>query len=130
MNNKDNVKKGKISLTGSLASLAREVQNDEPKEMVNESVEKPILDQKIVSKKGKSNFDEVIKFALELKSNPSKLSTVYVYENIKKDLEALKRIDGLENVPLTALMSAIIDDFLRHNTVTIKELLNQSGSRF
>ena len=87
------------------------------------------MDKINVSKKGKSNLDEVINFALELKSNPSKLSTVYVYENIKKDLEALKRIDGLENVPLTALMSAIIDDFLRHNTVTIKELLTKSSSR-
>lgn len=130
MKTNDN-KKSKLSLTGSLASLAREVQNDVPdKEIVNETEKSVEVTRRSVSKKAQYSWDEVLEIALALKSSPPKTATVYIYENVKKDVEALKRIDGLENVPLTALISAMIEHFLNANTDKIKELVANSSSRF
>lgn len=130
MNSNDN-KKTKLSLTGSLASLAREVQNDTPITEKSDGEKKSAsLTQKSGSQKKGSTWDEVLDVAFEFKNNPSKIATVYIYENIKKDIEALKRIDGLENVPLTALISAIIETFLNGNIEKIKDLLAKSSNRF
>lgn len=123
MKNKDS-KNNKISLTGSLASLAKEVQNDVP------VVEQEVIKKKTSIRSNKSNWDDVVNTALAFKSSPEKNSTVYIYEHIKKDVELLKQIEGLEYVPLTALISSIIENFLNDNTEIIRELLRKKETRF
>lgn len=121
---------GKLTLSGSLSALTKSVQKEQEK--LNSGQE--CSD----SKKGSSGtvissiqWDSVISLAKDFKSNPrTKLETIYIYGNIKKDLELLKTIEELRNIPMTALVSSIIDNFITDNLVIIKNSLKNNENRF
>lgn len=127
-------KKKKLSLSGggisSLRNIAKGVQKEE-KENVEVPLEKetPEESPKNIPVMG-SSWEQMISKARELKKEQPKTTTVYLAENLKCDLEQLKQIEGLENVSLTAILSAITDVFLEQNLESIKMLLKERKSRF
>jgi hypothetical protein len=132
INESNNKKSGKLSLTGSLSALTKTVQEEQEK--VNSHKEEQ---ESFVSVRDDSNvvemstrWNEVISRAKDLRNNPTKLETIYLYGNIKKDLEILKTVEDFRNIPMAALVSSIIDDFLTNNSDLIRSLLKRNESRF
>lgn len=125
MENKQN--KPKISLSGSLATLAKKVQEDV--EIENETV---TAKEDLKKPKGnqKNDFSYVVELAKSYRENKPKPATIYVAENIKKDLERLKAIPDFDKIPLIAMTSAILDHFLSEHEDEIKSLLSEIRGRF
>ena len=110
--------KEKLSITSNIASLAKLVQE--------EGLEKTDLPISNIN----NSFEEVVRISKTYKENAPKMATMYVAENLKKDLERLRGIKGLEKIPLTSLVSAILDLFLSENESKIKEMLEEAKGRF
>jgi len=120
----------KLSLEGSLSALTKSVQKEQEilnHEQKNSEIKEEPSNVAIL----RDQWNSVISGAINLKSNNrTKLETTYVYGNIKKDLERLRTIEELRNIPMAALISSIIDNFISNNSDIIKELLKNNDSRF
>lgn len=108
----------KLSLTGSLQSLAKEAQT---KSVIKEEKKNTVYTQ---------DWDKVVELSNNIKNGSEKIVSTYIYEHLKKDLEMIKSLEGLENVSLSAFLSAIVESFLRNNTELIKELMEKRSGRF
>ena len=120
----------KLSLEGSLSALTKSVQKEQ--EILNHEQKKSEIKEEPSNVTIlRDQWNSVISGAINLKSNNrTKLETTYVYGNIKKDLERLRTIEELRNIPMAALISSIIDNFISNNSDIIKELLKNNDSRF
>ncbi|GHT53689.1 hypothetical protein FACS189451_03980 [Bacteroidia bacterium] len=103
-------------MPGGIAALTKQVQGTE--------------DKKKRSTGGSSSWERVIELATDYKQQTPKTATIYIAEDLKKDFEQLRLIPEFDKIPLTALTSAIIDDFLNENLDIIKESLDKIKSRF
>lgn len=112
-------KDNKLSLgnIGSLSSLVREVRDEKDSA--------PIVTNKDIDCEEWKNF---IATADRYGKGSAKVA-VYIPKNLKSELENLRSLMGGE-VPLSAVVSAMIDTFIERNLPIIKELSKESKGRF
>lgn len=112
-------KDSKLSLgnIGSLSNLVREVRDEKDSA--------PIVTNKDIDCEEWKNF---IATADRYGKGSAKVA-VYIPKSLKTELENLRSLMGGE-VPLSAVVSAMIDTFIERNLPIIKELSKESKGRF
>lgn len=106
----------------SLKNLAKEVDSE-----IEGSAEK---EEGNASKQCESNnagnrdsFGNVLKKAAQFKANAGKLKAIYIRDDLKEELEMLKSI---ADTTTSALLCAIVDEFIENNITVIKEYKSRS----
>lgn len=95
-----------VKMTGSLASLAKEQQER----------------NKVEGYEG-LDIKKIINKALEFKEKKISLATIYIDDNVKRDLERVRSIKEYSKISLASFASAIIKSFIDENREEIKNKL-------
>lgn len=128
MKSQKNIREAKPKMNNELANLLKSAQEEEKTDTsLSEDVNvlnKPKLD----TKNDNNGFDEahwenVMKLANEYKAQPASLSNVYIDGELKKIIDMLKTSVEGGRLPSTAILSAIIKDFVKTNQKKLEQTI-------
>lgn len=96
--------------------------------MQSENVHRPVnYEQRMMANTAGSNMEEFLALVEKYKNKKSNTSNIYIDDDVYNSLDSLKALGGKRKLPKAAIISAIIEKFIRDNLETIRKAVAENS---
>ena len=125
-----------------MAALARMAMDQQANQVVTQQSQSPVqqemgyqnaqagqqgMSQRPVQSPVSSNMEEFLALVEKYKNKKSNTSNIYIDDDVYNSLDSLKALGGRRKLPKAAIISAIIEKFIRDNLETIRKAVAENS---